>query len=105
MDIEGTNGKDILTGTSGNDRIYGFEGDDILIGGSGDDLLVGGLGDDTLTGGPGKDVFVLYYLGFGNDTILDLSTEDRIDRISFSEIPALGKTPPPPFPLNAIAVG
>jgi Ca2+-binding RTX toxin-like protein len=94
MDIQGTSGKDILTGTSGNDRIYGLEGDDILIGGSGEDVLIGGTGDDTLTGGPGKDVFVLYYSGFGNDTILDLSTEDRIDMISASQIFAPGKTPP-----------
>ena len=83
LDIQGTEGADVLVGTEyadsiqggdGDDEIYGVGGGDILDGGAGDDTLSGGAGDDTLSGGAGADTFVV---GEGHDTILDYSLAEN----------------------------
>jgi|GEM_PF-2089559 len=55
-------------GTDFNDRIIGNDLVNILTGGQGDDVLEGGSGDDTYH----------YSLGDGNDTIEDISGNDKI---------------------------
>ena len=66
-----------LTGT-GNLSATGNTLDNVLIGNKGANVLIGGAGNDTLTGGAGNDVFV-YATGFGNDTVTDFHSGDRID--------------------------
>ena len=102
LNLEGGNGKDILTGGAGDDtisggngpdKLFGLAGDDILTGGNGPDLLNGGLGDDILTGGNGPDLFVLA-AGEGTDTINDFSKPDRIGlsgSIGFSDLSFSGE--------------
>ncbi|MGF6227139.1 Ca2+-binding RTX toxin-like protein [Inquilinus ginsengisoli] len=77
--INGTSGQDEITGTSGDDTIDGFGSGDTLIGGGGNDRLIGGTGGDSLTGGAGNDAFVYNAREFGNDTITDLLSGDKID--------------------------
>ncbi|MGA9581850.1 MAG: calcium-binding protein, partial [Allosphingosinicella sp.] len=55
--------------TDGNDTIYGFEGIS--------DSIDGGLGNDRLEGLSGNDRYV-FGRGYGTDTILDESGEERI---------------------------
>ncbi|MGD9862157.1 MAG: choice-of-anchor I family protein [Pseudodonghicola sp.] len=85
--INGTKGADILTGTvaddrissdQGNDQLFGGAGDDSLFGRKGADVLNGGTGDDTLRGGAGADTFV-FALGDGDDVIVGLNRNDKID--------------------------
>ncbi|MFE0753923.1 calcium-binding protein, partial [Inquilinus sp. NPDC058860] len=54
-------------------------GFDTLVGGANNDTLIGGTGGDKLYGGAGNDVFVYNDREFGNDTIFDLRTGDKID--------------------------
>ena len=56
--INGTNGQDTLIGLASNDMLSGDNGDDILNGGPGVDWLMGGVGEDILTGGSEADIFV-----------------------------------------------
>jgi Ca2+-binding RTX toxin-like protein len=79
MSITGTNASETINGTSGDDIIYGLFGNDIINGGDGADTLVGGPGNDQLTGGTGNDIFLVEDHGFGDDTIVDFTTGDRID--------------------------
>ncbi len=80
----GTAGVDTLNGTAAADVIRGQRGNDTLRGSGGADWLYGGDGSDTLTGGAGADHFAWSNVGtnvapLGNDTITDLTAEDRIE--------------------------
>ncbi|WP_342236868.1 calcium-binding protein [Inquilinus sp. OTU3971] len=91
-DANGTGGHDILVGTDGGNLLRGSSGDDLLSGSGGtdrlegsigDDVLVGGLGADGLSSGPGADIIRIDRLTESlpgqEDTILDLTSRDRID--------------------------
>ncbi|MGF6230726.1 Ca2+-binding RTX toxin-like protein [Inquilinus ginsengisoli] len=91
-DASGTGGHDILVGTDGGNLLRAWGGDDLLSGhggtdrlegGGGDDVLVGGLGADGLSSGPGADIIRIDRLAESlpgqEDTILDLTSRDRID--------------------------
>ena len=97
-DVNGSNGRDVLTGTRGNDDIDGYRGNDVLIGGAGNDVLNGGKGNDVLIGGSGNDrlegdqgsdvlvggagadLFVLNHLEAGVDIVVDFTkNQDRIN--------------------------
>lgn len=56
MQIDGTNGNDVLVGTDGADVIRGMAGDDIITGGDGDDDIDPGSGVDVVDGGAGSDL-------------------------------------------------
>ena len=66
--------------------LEGTAGDDILISSNdGDDLLDGGSGDDRLEGKEGNDTYI-FDIGYGLDTIFDLSNIDgEIDRVVFGD--------------------
>jgi Ca2+-binding RTX toxin-like protein len=82
MQIDGTNGDDVLVGSDGNDIIRGMAGDDWISGTGGADDIDPGAGADHVDGGAGEDVVHLssvtnshgsqYDGGAGIDT-LDLS--------------------------------
>lgn len=91
-DASGTGGHDILVGTDGGNLLQGVSGDDLLSGHggtdrlegwTGNDILVGGLGADGLSSGPGADIIRIDRLAESlpgqEDTILDLTSRDRID--------------------------
>jgi VCBS repeat-containing protein len=82
VDIQGSNGDDLLTGTAITDRITGGKGNDTLVGGKGDDLLVGGGGNDVLNGGDGDDVYV-FNPGDGKDIIHNYDTSNGVDTVAF----------------------
>ncbi|MCZ2455754.1 type I secretion C-terminal target domain-containing protein [Acinetobacter baumannii] len=65
-----------LNGTDGNDVLNGWKGKDVLIGGLGDDTLTGYTGDDLLNGGEGKNVL---NGGDGNDTLITGSGNDVLN--------------------------
>ena len=80
LQVDGSNGRDVLFGGSGNDTLNGSYGNDDLNGGAGNDVLIGGAGDDLLRGGKGIDVFRYDSRAFGSDTIADLLLgADRVD--------------------------
>lgn len=88
--LHGDGGNDTLNGGAGSDTLYGGIDNDTLIGNDGDDILDGGEGSDTLKGGNGNDTYV-FGIGYGSDTIEDLSGENIIvlneltlDMVSFS---------------------
>ncbi|TCM07353.1 calcium-binding protein [Sphingomonas sp. PP-CC-3G-468] len=58
----------LLQGTAGADDLTGFGSDDVLDGGAGDDTLSGGDGNDTYR----------YDLGYGNDTIREILTNNNL---------------------------
>lgn len=74
-------------GTNNNDSVIGTPGNDRLIGTNGSDTLNGWLGNDIMTGNNGPDVFVFSQPSgsstFGNDTITDFNSNDRINLSSF----------------------
>lgn len=74
---EGTIGDDIYQSLKGNDILSGHIGHDSLIATSGADQLNGGLGNDNLQGGHGNDIYY-YYMGHGDDKILDSLGSDKI---------------------------
>lgn len=65
LNINGTNGDDVIHGGDGNDTIYGGDGDDVIYGGAGNDILNGGDGNDLIYGGAGSDRMTG---GAGSDT-------------------------------------
>ena len=82
LQIEGTDGDDVLVGTplddfidakGGDDIVYGRESDDINYGGEGNDRLIGGDGNDIIFGGNGNDVLSG---GNGNDTLFGEAGND-----------------------------
>lgn len=76
--ITGSRFNDVIEGFNGNDILSGFDGNDVINGGNGSDILTGGRGNDTLTGGLGADEFV-FGAKFGNDTITDFKSLDKIN--------------------------
>lgn len=92
MNINGTNGNDVLVGHRHNDKINGLDGDDALHGGlgnddldggNGNDFLNGGRGADDLTGGDGADTFYLVYYEGNGDHITDF--QSGVDTIAVDE--------------------
>ncbi|MDM8166148.1 calcium-binding protein [Roseovarius sp.] len=84
LDLEGTDGPDMLRGDwgsdtivggHGNDTLEGQDGADSLIGGRGDDSIMGMGGSDNLRGGRGRDRL---FGGEGDDTIQGGSDDDRL---------------------------
>ncbi len=86
--------RDLLIGGKGEDYIMAFDGDnytinsgdgdDIVITYEGDDVIEGGKGNDRLESWYGNDTYI-YNLGDGNDTIVDYSYTNEIDKIVFGE--------------------
>ncbi|MGA0599282.1 calcium-binding protein [Caulobacter sp. KR2-114] len=71
--------------TAGNDTVTGYYTDDVLDGGAGDDQLIGEGGGDTYRFG----------LGYGHDTIVDISGsawEDAPDQVVFDSSVMRGDT-------------
>lgn len=100
-DASGTGGPDILVGTDGGNLLRGSGGDDLLSGRGGTDRLEGSIGDDVLVGGPGADGLssgpgadiiridrLVESLPGQEDTILDLTSRDRIDLSRIDADPA-----------------
>lgn len=82
--LDGGTGRDMLYGdlssssvNGGADSLIGGAGDDMLDGSGGADTLDGGSGADALAGGAGDDTYVID-LGSGDDSIRELSGNDRI---------------------------
>jgi Ca2+-binding RTX toxin-like protein len=75
--LSSTEGVDTLTWTYSVFSIDGGGGNDTLIGGTFDDHLEGGTGNDRLEGGGGDDTYY-YYLGDGDDTIVDTGGQDTL---------------------------
>lgn len=69
VNLQGTEGNDVLTGTAGDDTIRAGGGNDNVIAGDGNDKIYGGNGFDQLYGGNGDDVI------FGGDGASDLRDE------------------------------
>jgi len=65
-----------MEGTDGNDVLYGGSTANILNGGLGDDVLYGGEDDDILYGGADADTFVFLSGETGVDTIADFSISE-----------------------------
>jgi uncharacterized repeat protein (TIGR01451 family) len=87
-DLAGGQGNDTIEGGNGVDLLKGEAGNDHLLGGNGNDLLVGGSGDDTLKGESGADTFI-FGINSGNDTVLDLDGNDKIDLSQLVELDAI----------------
>jgi len=81
-------GNDELHGEGGNDTIFGDGGNDTISGGQGADTINGGLDADVLTGGQDADEFRGSAAELANDTITDLTAEDRIVVVGASEMTA-----------------
>ena len=67
------------TGSLNNDTLIGsniLDGKDTLYGLDGDDILIGGVGDDTLIGGSGSDTYLYEDKNFGNDIIINNSSNN-----------------------------
>jgi len=74
---EGSIGDDFYDGGSGNDTLRGGIGNDILRGSAGNDILDGELGDDIVDGGNGDDTY-LFFLGQGDDVVIEKGGNDKI---------------------------
>lgn len=96
-------GNDILSGGAERDTIFGENGDDQIDGGAGNDVLYAGTGIDSVIGGLGNDeIFgngqsilnggqgddrvstklgdtIIYNLGDGNDTVIQLANSQTFD--------------------------
>ena len=70
---------DMVVGTQFGEVLKGGAGADRIEAGEGDDELFGEDGDDELSGGAGSDRFIFNPSGDGQDTITDLSSDDRIE--------------------------
>ena len=67
------------TGSLNDDTLIGsniLDGKDTLYGLDGDDTLIGGIGDDTLIGGSGSDTYLYEDKNFGNDIIINNSSNN-----------------------------
>ena len=92
--LYGKSGNDIIKGGNGDDALFGGTGDDELYGdnfnpssyfsrsGNGNDVLDGGAGNDYLDGGDGDDTYI-FGLGYGQDTIYDVSGSGSLDILCF----------------------
>lgn len=85
LNVDGTDGPDLMVGTAradvlnglgGDDTIQGNDGADVLDGGNGNDEIDGGLSQDTIAGGAGDDTITG---GGGNDQISGQDGNDTID--------------------------
>jgi Ca2+-binding RTX toxin-like protein len=74
----------VIIGSNFNNVLNGRAGDDILSGEGGNDTLIGGAGDDLLLGNDGNDTYV-FNIGDGVDTIMDTSSLEEGNIISFGE--------------------
>lgn len=83
-ELDGGTGKDKLAGGKGNDTLRGGDQNDILKGQAGDDTLDGGAGNDKMNGGGGHDLFI-FADGFGDDRILNFSSDDA-EKIDLSAV-------------------
>ncbi len=83
--LSGGAGNDEIEGKSGNDIINGDAGNDKLWGGAGNDALNGDEGDDWLYGGEGNDEYD-FYVGDGNDVIIDSSGVNELFFRSYSKV-------------------
>jgi Ca2+-binding RTX toxin-like protein len=70
-DVNGSDGRDVITGDANANHLSGNAGDDRISGGGGNDWISGGLGKDILTGGAGNDTFHFGSPAEGSDTIMD----------------------------------
>ena len=82
LDLQGTNGDDVITGTNNADRISGLAGNDGIDGGAGDNFLIGGTGNDVLSGGIGNDTYI-FNAGDGIDHIQDTATINAGNNLQF----------------------
>lgn len=86
LDLQGTDGADLLEGSDGSDTLDGGAGDDILDYGAGDDLNIGEgfgtdeTGNDTLFGGDGNDML---FDGLGTNLIDGGDGADLLDTVDF----------------------
>lgn len=80
--VEAKGGNDVILGSQGRDRLYGGSGNDIIRGNGGVDILSGRQGNDLLIGGNEQSVYE-YYLGDGNDIILDQGGKNDILRFAY----------------------
>jgi Ca2+-binding RTX toxin-like protein len=92
VDVNGTDGADILHGTDDHNMIKAFDGDDVMYGYAGDDAFFGGNGADYIDGGTGTYDTVFYSdstvgvtvnlaLGFGRYGTAEGDTLVNIDDI------------------------
>lgn len=70
VQIQGTEGNDVLTGGILAAEFSGLGGNDVITGTAAGDLLDGGEGDDRLEGGAGRDTY-LFAHGAGHDTLVE----------------------------------
>lgn len=80
--VEAKGGNDIILGSQGRDVLYGGSGNDIIRGNGGVDILSGRQGNDLLIGGNEQSVYE-YYLGDGDDIILDQGGKNDILRFAY----------------------
>ena len=83
-----------IEGSNGNDIIVGSDGNDILNGNGGDDILDGGKGNDTLDGGDGTDVLVFDFEPSENITYTGSASDfdvlvDGINEGTFTNIESI----------------
>jgi hypothetical protein len=91
INLQGTQGNDVIE-VSGITRILsGRAGDDILIGLKGDDTIIGGIGSDTIDGGLGIDTAV--YEGLRENFLIKATVSGRYE-ISYTG-PIIAVYPPP----------
>ena len=75
VNLNGTNGNDVMKGTAGNDNLDGNNGNDTIYGAAGNDTISGNNDSDVLYGQAGNDIINgvnnndTIYGGSGNDTI------------------------------------
>ena len=72
----GNSSDNYLEGNDNGGTLYGYGGNDTLVGGSGVDIMYGGEGVDIFKFMSASDVT--------NDFIMDLTSEDKIDLVSFN---------------------
>ncbi|MEM7523523.1 MAG: SdrD B-like domain-containing protein, partial [Pseudomonadota bacterium] len=76
VDVNGTNGDDLIIGGAGENQILGFGGNDTIDGSGGDDtILDGGNGLELVFGGSGEDVIIA---GGSDDKLFGESGDDII---------------------------
>lgn len=84
LNINGTNGPDVILGGPGPETIRGGLGADVICGGEGDDVLDGQGGRDKLFGQGGSDVFK--GAGLGQDLVTGGSREFDVARYADSGV-------------------
>jgi Ca2+-binding RTX toxin-like protein len=85
-EIIGNGAANKIDGDGGSDLLLGRGGNDTLIGGDGSDQLVGEAGFDLLTGGADSDIFFIFDLNQGRDTITDFQVGAGGDALSIGAV-------------------